>query len=277
MAKEIPSSPKSGDLYLHKTSEKPEIDVEERFQDYRTDCVCTFREFEPPGEDEPPNHFRATYELRDSGGDGRVVHAYNLRQRVKTYGPGHLVLSGFGAQQLDRYRVAGGILFMQELEEDCSGFFNGCGYSHGGIHFQYVLEELPIWRRDHSDGRLRISGGDGSVSRVDWFFDGLCFSSDNAAVLTDSVWIYVKDDPGMYDLLFNRKDTQIRCIPVRRRARRATSLCITDYGHYGDFGGMELSGVIMTQKESPMALAFREAEKNSLDARLKMAFKEVCW
>ncbi len=246
--------------------------------DVPTGSPCQLRFVQVPHrKDEAVDRLRATYVLVDDGQEGRVLQAFNLRDRTgpgsKTYGLEHMAFTSFSTQELDEHSLNAGFLLLERLTASgpatYSGFFNRVSPSHSGFHFQFVREELPIWKHLDEDQGIPVfqdpSGA--TVLRLkDWFFSVWCFQAKRPCDAARLAWASINDDQAVYDVLIATSRGAYRCIPVRRRRRKPVSMCVTMPEHYGDFGGMELSGTLILthlemfdrlKSEDPVALAAR--------------------
>jgi hypothetical protein len=241
----------------------------------------------PTREQEWIDPLQATYVLLDAGGTNRVIQAYNLRERTppgsSTYGKGHSVVTSFASQELDGYSLAAGLLFLSEFanadksNESWSAFFNGFAPTYTGFHFQYVKETLPIWA--HPTGNpVKIFDGLGQMQCLNgWVFSATCFSSDLAWVVASAAWSFIRDRHHQYDLLFHYDRLIYRCIPIARCRRKPVSMCVTrQLTDYGDFGGMELSGMIIVAKPAVFKMLKMLRESTDLTTRIRMAYKDTC-
>lgn len=241
----------------------------------------------PRKDQETVDEVRATYVLVDKGKDqhSRLLGAYNLRDRSgpgsRTYGPEHMVFSSFGPQELDKYRLTAGILLLKDLVESApgaeySGFFNRVAPSHSGFHFQYVRERLPVWKALADDAQFSLLDGRVEVKGLrNWLFSASCFEAARPHDVAEIAWAAIQDDLDAHDVLLSVFGGKYRCIPVRRRQRKPISMCVTLPDHIGNFGGMELSGVmILTNGE--MAATLEQESPERLQTRMLEAFREIC-
>lgn len=243
----------------------------------------------PQKNDESVDPLVATYNLVDMDArddvrklsTNRVLQPFNLRVRKppgsNVYGPGHCVATSFSAQQLDDKGILAGLLFMEELKNYLNrpwcGFFNAFAPSHQGFHFQYLCEDLPIWKCQRKrifsmfDDTVTIASVEG------WSIRAQCFSSESASAVAVAVWFFVKERLASYDLLLRFDGTEYSCIPVQRSRRRPLPLCVATQGECGDFGGLELSGVILIKSKS----VFEKLQKEKdLPGRIRSGFKYTC-
>ena len=241
----------------------------------------------PTKKKETVDRVRATYVLLDTGKDqhSRLLRAFNLRDRSgpgsRTYGPEHTVFSSFGSQQLDEYALTAGILLLKTRVKaapraEYSGFFNRVAPSHGGFHFQYVRERLPIWKALPDDTEFSLLNGRVKVKRLkNWLYSASCFEAARPHDVAEVGWAAIKDDLDAHDVLISVFDGKYRCIPVRRRQRKPTSLSVTLPDRSGNFGGMELSGVMIVT-DVKMAAMLKQEPADKLQTRMRQAFREIC-
>jgi hypothetical protein len=168
-----------------------------------------------------------------------------------------------------------------------SGLFNA--NSPGApelFHFQFFGVPIPLWT-ELDRGRVTVSGRSsrlGEASRGSlkaWPIEAPVFESDNPDDLAASVWAYdqqVRAD-GRYvtDLLFNHaSDGGLRVVALRRRRDRSRpqSFYPEDPSAYGDFGGLELAGLIVTIAKVEMFRAFA-GDRGLAATRFEAALREV--
>jgi hypothetical protein len=190
---------------------------------------------------------------------------YSVRARRRPYTNFHFVLSNSNPQGLDLNSIRAGLFVLKGLGKNATGFFNATAPSHAKFHFQFFGHTLPLWK-NIKRGAVLISQQksheiDKKVKIGDmenWLFKAKVLSSSDpeslARVLLHEIDELNRRYPGLfYDLLLSIDDAEI--IHVALALRRGAHLCKPKSFYpeqpdvYGDFGGLELCGLIVTIKE----------------------------
>jgi len=191
---------------------------------------------------------------------------YNVRARHRPFTDFHIVLSSPKAQLLEVNGIRVGLYFLKSLGPQHSGFFNAAAPSYAKFHYQFFGEALPLWENIKSKLVSITPRGSHTVSErvkvgalTNWPFEANVLSSNDTDALVKAVLWEVKDlrrkhSSYEYDLLmFMDSDEVIHvALALRRGAShvKPKSFYPENQEAYGDFGGLELSGLIVTIKEA---------------------------
>jgi hypothetical protein len=218
-------------------------------------------------------------------------HAYRVtaRRRPNTERHFTLVDPRHDRQEIghpDQLRA--GLHFLHGMGPGYSGFFNAAGPSEpGSFHFQFFGVELPLWRQ-LEQGLITVgcrqastAGSVVSGSLEGWPFRAAVFEAGDPDLLADAVWSRIEDDRrrrrGITDVLFTHGcDGILRAATVLRdrRAVRPPSFWPADRSAYGDFGGLELSGLVVAIKSGDLFQRF-SADPELAGTNLSAALAET--
>ncbi|NUO81872.1 hypothetical protein HUU05_17510 [candidate division KSB1 bacterium] len=191
---------------------------------------------------------------------------YDVKVRHRAYTDLHVVLSNPKAQSLDLNGIKAGLYFLRGLGPGCSGFFNAAAPSFAKFHFQFFCEVLPLWKNIQDKTVSITPQGSHAVSDhvkvgalANWPFDAKVLSCVDVdplaeATLSEVIDLRKKHSDYEYDLLlFMDSDELIHvALALRRGANhvKPKSFYPEKPEAYGDFGGLELSGLIVTIKDA---------------------------
>ncbi len=178
-------------------------------------------------------------------------------------------------------------LFLLGMGAGYSGLFNASAAGVAELfHFQFFGVPLPLWT-ELERGRVSVTDkysqlGQASEGQLaGWPIQAPVFESENPDELATSVWAYDQkvrsESEYITDLLFNHgQDGILRVVAVKRQKDRShpQSFYRPDTSAYGDFGGLELSGLIVNITDAVAFQAF--ANNRSLAAtRIETALRDV--
>ena len=193
-------------------------------------------------------------------------------------------------QHLNQLRAA--TLFLFGIGPGYSGIFNETAAGEPqSLHFQYFGEPLPLWTeleggRVTVANRHTVSFGVSVGELSGWPFTAPVFESTDPEALAGAVWEEIEryrsgtpSGSGLTcttDLLLSHSDDgMLRLIAVRRDwNKRQPKSFYGDCAAFGNFGGLELCGLVMTIK-AETAFQALATDPSTLAKNLDEALRET--